>query len=765
MVAGTAFFREKLDKHLADLRAAIEEAHVASTAEVQAELAALKNCSTTTRGSIESAGRYQKLETIGAAFSPLNIVPTHPHESQAKCIDLDENIEVESAERKSSSDSSQSALHRPQPKRPEGRGRVFISEDQASVSGGSGKGSRHGSPEAEDSDSSSGSEKSSETHQVYPLAPDWHTVIQRSSIGTNRSTRTSQRLRTTIFRQAGNQRNSSVSSLMGRNQQGKALSRWHMAMFFMESTLMMEPYSRKHVAWEVSCSLFLLYDIFVLPVSIAFDVQPTPITDLMVWIMRIFWTIDIAVNFITGYVDGQGATIMAFHKVARHYLRGNLALDTVVVLFDWLDAVFGVRATGFIKSWRLIRIVRLLRLRKAYKLFDRLSEYVAFEQIMVLVRVNKNLAILLVLFHFLACAEWGVGELGIPDKTSWTLSLQNLPLEEKYSHAFHMSISHFYGEHLILPQSQVERVFTILVLYLSFIWQIWFVSSITTAMTHLEIVSSHRSNMFASLDRFLTAYSLPRELRVKIHRNARHALHAKEHNTQESSIELLRLISEPLLMRLHYQMYMSSLAVAPWCRCLQELHEPAMVRLCHDAMCVEEAHQDDIVFAESDKPMNALVRFISMGSACYRSAQSVIKIGRQHWISEMVLWTDEWLHRGSLHAESDIQILGLSAEKFRNIIATQSDIRSAIIFYAELVVNQEDVEILSDVMEYQTEMDSSLCMAFPNVWDYVKPEFKELEDNLSEDGQAGLAKRWSKRFSARASVARTSVRLTARRPS
>eukprot|EP00930_Biecheleria_cincta_P095599 TRINITY_DN8754_c0_g1_i1.p1 TRINITY_DN8754_c0_g1~~TRINITY_DN8754_c0_g1_i1.p1 ORF type:complete len:876 (-),score=130.96 TRINITY_DN8754_c0_g1_i1:28-2625(-) len=520
-------------------------------------------------------------------------------------------------------------------------------------------------------------------------------------------------------------RKQSIVSLGGRRSRKDQSFRGR-AVGWLESAVFFEPYRAKRLAWEVFGSIMLLHDIFVLPVLIAFDPAETPFTESMVWIVRLFWTLDVAIGFVTGYVDDQGITVMSFRKIAMNYLRGSFPLDFVVVLFDWLDAIIGVRATGFLKSWRLIRVVRLLRLRKAQKLWDSVSEYVATEKVTVFFGTLKNSLILVVLLHFIACIWWGTHYFHSDSATTWNQDLQTLPLADKYFRALHFSISIFFGEHVMLPANQLERIFTILILYCSFLWQIWFVSSITTAMTHLEIVSSRRSGLFSALNNFLAAYKVPLELQLRLQRSARHNLRAQEMNTQEDSIELLNLISEPLVMRLHCEMFLPVVRVVPWLRCLCELHDQATMQICHFAMCVDEITKEDVIFLKNDKPLNPSVRLVVSGLLRYGTPESAVTVDKRHWLSEMVLWTDEWVHKGKLQAESNSRVLVIDAAQFRHFVGngvTGVEISQ----YARMRLRQSDPEELTDLMEYQVELSPILSFAFPDEWEDVKGEFKECD--------------------------------------
>eukprot|EP00930_Biecheleria_cincta_P021744 TRINITY_DN16016_c4_g1_i1.p1 TRINITY_DN16016_c4_g1~~TRINITY_DN16016_c4_g1_i1.p1 ORF type:complete len:885 (-),score=142.70 TRINITY_DN16016_c4_g1_i1:82-2736(-) len=496
---------------------------------------------------------------------------------------------------------------------------------------------------------------------------------------------------------------------------------------FIEKRCMLHPYSRQHVVWETLGLLLLLYDMTVVPLAI-FEPDETDFTSLMTWAVRTFWTIDIAVSFLTGYLDQEGITVMTLHKVARNYSRTQLPLDLIVVLFDWLDAIIGVRATGVMKGGRVLRIMRLLRMRKARQLWIKLSEYVNADKALVFLKTGTNLSLLLLLLHFVACFWWGIGLLEIDSGKGWIAKggFSSFSIGEKYLMSAHMGLANFYGEILYLPETVAESIYSLVLLYFAFICQMWMVSSITTAMTHLEIVSSKRTHMFTALDKFMTSHQVSRELRLKVHRSARHALLTKDQHTSESDIELLQLISQPMMIRLHVQMYAPILKAFPYLRCFMLADGAAARQLCHSAVTVDQCDKDDVIFAFQEKPVCGKVRFVSSGDLLYEdAAKNGRTLSPTDWLSEMVLWTDDWFHhRGTARARSDCRVVCLDADMFRKRVGSLA-IGSSARVYARLRLNQVngDPDSVSDLGTCDSDMDRILGLVFPEIWQTVSYEY------------------------------------------
>eukprot|EP00930_Biecheleria_cincta_P091774 TRINITY_DN81428_c0_g1_i1.p1 TRINITY_DN81428_c0_g1~~TRINITY_DN81428_c0_g1_i1.p1 ORF type:complete len:195 (-),score=23.08 TRINITY_DN81428_c0_g1_i1:145-729(-) len=69
---------------------------------------------------------------------------------------------------------------------------------------------------------------------------------------------------------------------------------WRRFRTFLETRILLMPYSRPHIVWEILGCLMLLYDITVVPLAI-FEPGETHFTDIMTWMVRVFWSLDICI--------------------------------------------------------------------------------------------------------------------------------------------------------------------------------------------------------------------------------------------------------------------------------------------------------------------------------------------------------------------------------------------------------------------------------------------------------------------------------------
>jgi len=500
--------------------------------------------------------------------------------------------------------------------------------------------------------------------------------------------------------------------------------------------LVMEPYSKTHICWELSGFVLLIFDLITIPLDLGFDPHDMDVS-AMIWIIRIFWTFDIAVSFFTGYFDAQGCTVVSPKFIAVRYLKRQFHLDLLVVSLDYLELFISVldgSAARALKSWRLLRIARVLRLRKARKLVETFSDFVYLDKVKIIVDILKMLLLLAVMLHLIACVWYAVGGLGTDyfASPSW-IHDQNLQMEStraRYMYSFHFAIAIFSGEHLYEPSNMLERGFMVFVLFLSFLLQIYIVGSITTSMTYLEIESTRKSHLFRSLDRFLAGNNISRELTIKVTRNAMYSLTRQENSTREQNVELLQLISVPLKMELHFEMHIPVLNWHPFFKCYTQSNPVGVRKVCHMAVETSNFTGGDDIFHALEKPQNPRIFFVVSGHLQYfRDAATgfallTYDVSPKAWLVEAVLWTNDWHHVGTLKATEDCHLLAVSAQGFQEVVRRFASNHARV--YAEGFIdflNSLDREVHSDIGDIKCELQRTLLKAFPELWPALRNEF------------------------------------------
>jgi len=493
--------------------------------------------------------------------------------------------------------------------------------------------------------------------------------------------------------------------------------------------LLIDPTSKLHFAWEITCQALLLYEIIVLPLEV-FDLPNKTFLLAIEWITRLAWTINIGVGFSTGYLDHKGCQVMYPPAVAKRYLITWLPLDAMCVLVDWAEVVAGLclrntdednNFTTILRTMtilRFLRVFRLVRLTKNSTMIGLIHERIRNERVIVLGAILKIMIYMVVFTHLIGCGWYGIGCYGTSRRNSWVKQeeLQNEAFVVKYIWSFHCALGMFTGEHIVHPRNMLERSFMVVVLILTLLISAWIVSSITNAMTRLSILAGRTSSQFAALRHYLSDNCITTELAGKIQRNAQYAVMDQKRNAPESSIDLLKLISDPLRSELHFEVHSHVVLVHPLFRRIAECNETAIHKICHQAVTAHNFTGSDIVFAEGEAPVAPKIYMIAGGKLLYSQEHlDSQRVSEKHWLAEAVLWT-EWSYRGTLFALNECRLLSIDAQKFHNILSKFPGINVrtyAIEFCKHLSTSSP--EDLSDVGSENSVTKYFIDVAFPGL--------------------------------------------------
>lgn len=247
----------------------------------------------------------------------------------------------------------------------------------------------------------------------------------------------------------------------------------------------------------------------------------------------------------------------------------------------------------------------------------------------------------------------------------------------KYSYAVHWSASQFIGSTQVMPSNLLERGFGASVMIGAFIWSASFISRITAAMTRLQILSGQKGMLFSSLRQFLSSNGISEQLGIRVLASAKYLVAEKDKNQQEEDIELLNMLSEPLLIEIHYEVHASHLNEHPFFRRYNHFEPLAIQKLCHSAVKVLHLATGDVLFAQGEEPTDPRMFFVLTGILLYIKdfdgdgcvdADEMVEVTKPMWVCEPVLWV-KWTHAGHLRAASHCSVLALSAAKFGSVIS------------------------------------------------------------------------------------------------
>jgi len=501
---------------------------------------------------------------------------------------------------------------------------------------------------------------------------------------------------------------------------------------FLERVLgkvMIAPSSPWRIFWDLVGFLLVSFEFLVIPLQ-AFEPERTQLLDVMPWIVRIFFSLDLPLTMATGYTTEGGMVEMRPCRVAKRYASTFMIFDIGIVTLDWLelllDGTEGLGAARVAKVGKGLRLLRVLRLVRVMQL-NRMPEFVRVivfqlqsERFLIAFGVIKILIILIATSHMLACGWYGVG-MSSNEDSSWVELAQldlSTSLVYRYLSSFHWALTQFCGSVDINPVNTAERLFAVLSLIFGFFVSACVVSSITSSMTRLQIVFARQSTQISMLNRYLVDNGISTKVAMRVKNNAMYALKQESKNINEVNIELLMLVSDPLRVELHYEIHLPVLGWHPFFRHYNDVNSAAMRRTCHEALSHLHLSGGDTLFSADELPQVPSMYFCLHGKLQYSqdSMKRPSSMVMGTWACEAVLWT-QWVHMGVLRAKVESTLLLLNAARFQKIALQFQTVENHTRLYAEAFIQRLNEARLSssltDLDDLTVDLDAVCSSVFP----------------------------------------------------
>merc|ERR1719460_2888297 len=191
-----------------------------------------------------------------------------------------------------------------------------------------------------------------------------------------------------------------------------------------------------------------------------------------------------------------------------------------------------------------------------------ITERIQSDNTMLGLQIAKLFIFLIACCHVTACGWWGVGN--ITSGTRWitTYGYGDQDVGHQYLMCLHWALSQFSGGiEEVSPTSTLERFYTVVIWVLSFISCMVMLSFLTSSLTQQYIIGGSGARQMATLKKYLNQNKIPKNLIKRLCRSAKHAISG---DLQPESVDLLHVVSEPLKIEMHYEMYSRALNCHPF---------------------------------------------------------------------------------------------------------------------------------------------------------------------------------------------------------
>lgn len=439
---------------------------------------------------------------------------------------------------------------------------------------------------------------------------------------------------------------------------------------------MIHPSSMLRCTWDTLSVLLVSFDTFNIPIQLL-DPPANSFVEAMVWVTRLFWTLDMFMSFLSGLTLSDGFIEMRPARIARIYLKSWFALDTTIVCADWADFFIGMSSEGLAyarmgkasRAFRIVRMLRLLRMLHLWQIIASYAERFRSEKLSIIAHMAKLMIFILGWSHVTACVWYGIGTQA-EARYSWLSQhgVGHTSLMNRYLSALHWGLSQFTGGmDEFTPGREAERWFAIFMFIAAFILAAAFTSTLTSSLTRLQIITGGHSQQLSVLRRYLAQYGISNGLSIRIQRNVQRSVAARY--IPEHSVELMVHVSEPLKCELDYEIYMPVLNSHPFFFRYGGDYPHVARQICHYSTFALNLSSGDVVFSAGEVPERPKMYLVRTGEVQYVHVDGhfdVLKEGQ--WISEAALWV-HWMHRGTLEVSSvQCQLLQVDAASFAGIV-------------------------------------------------------------------------------------------------
>eukprot|EP00930_Biecheleria_cincta_P070435 TRINITY_DN58072_c0_g1_i1.p1 TRINITY_DN58072_c0_g1~~TRINITY_DN58072_c0_g1_i1.p1 ORF type:complete len:958 (-),score=147.18 TRINITY_DN58072_c0_g1_i1:93-2789(-) len=428
------------------------------------------------------------------------------------------------------------------------------------------------------------------------------------------------------------------------------------------------PGSMWRMTWDVTAACFVVVDVVSVPldlVSIQLDASWLSADALLA---AIFWTMDMPMNMLTCHETEDGSMETRLMALINRYAKTDGPLELGLVIITWLGV--------YIKQpqLRMLKLLRLLRLLRVQGLVNMVANRLHSERTALLMNIIVNILCIMCEVHILACMWVGLGQ----QTGGWVAQLRasigaisdfgNTDLD-LYIYSYHWALCQFYGngEHIVITFS--ERLFAVLSLLLAWFTATAFVASLTSSMTRLYILTGQQGAHTRVLRNYLREQKISVRLSSRVMQNAKRAIGDQQKNIPEIDVELLKLVSDPLRVELHFEMNAPILSHHPLFFEMSLSMASTLRKLCHSGVSTSLVSQADVIFSRGEVPsVPPKMVFVSRGILRYSTNNEGFEtVGEGQWVSEHVLWTN-WIYHGVLIAETACRLILVDASVFQDLV-------------------------------------------------------------------------------------------------
>jgi len=276
--------------------------------------------------------------------------------------------------------------------------------------------------------------------------------------------------------------------------------------------------SRFRIGWDLIILVLVIASCLLIPFQIAFQHVIVWRGIWIVYLIDLFFLIDIVFNFFTSYRH-KGAEITDRKKTFARYLKtffvvdlvANFPLDAFFLMFQEIQ-VYSVSLVLVLRMPRLLRIVRMFVIFRRWEVQSwSNSGYL---------RIAKFFGAVMLFTHWIACAWYLVAYISNFPPDSWVvlMGIQEADASTRYIRSLYWTIVTMttvgYGD--ITPHRDIEYVFTMGVMVLGASGYAFIIGKIASLFSNIDAAKASFWNRIEAVNQYLRSRNVPHKLNEQV---------------------------------------------------------------------------------------------------------------------------------------------------------------------------------------------------------------------------------------------------------